>query len=60
MTQLPMTLQDERDFRKVEIRLVALSEEYTHTVDKVARNQIQAEYRRLHRVWLKLKAEAKA
>lgn len=58
MSQLPMTLQDENDHRKVEVRLIALSEECSHTVDETARRQIQVEYRRLHRIWTTLKADA--
>jgi hypothetical protein len=42
------------DPRKVEIRLVALGEEFMHATDLQARKDLSAEYQRLHRRWMDL------
>lgn len=46
---------NEKDHKAVEVRLIALGEEFQHARTDAARADLRHEYRRLHRRWLGIK-----
>jgi hypothetical protein len=48
---MAMSLIDERDHRKVEMRLVELGDRHRYESDPVAARALREEYQRLHKHW---------